>query len=194
VLIEALICTMNKKPIAHKLFLLFTGTLIFLNCDLKRPDADFDKVNDEIKERKIKKHKESEVVTTAYEKGKVVMRLFEKEMGFDKDTLNPSSICTSINLQSIQSKIESELYKSVKLYCSEAPTYNEKQKKIWDAYKKAAEYDTELYDNIQFIKEGNFYFYSVPYRYLTEDNVRKIALLGVEIDKKETILEMQRNM
>ena len=173
--------------------LLFSYTCICLltvGCELKRVDADYDKVNAEIKERKIKKHAESEIITRAYESGKVVRTNYESILKLDPDTLN-RDICTG-SMQLPIAETDKALLRSATLYCTSGPTYSAKQTEIWNAYQHVARFDSQLSDNIQYIKEGDFYFYAMPYRYIDSLDNRKVALLGLEVNKREVVLSMQR--
>lgn len=145
------------------------------SCGLKTSDKiDSDSVNKEIKERKIKRIHENDIVEKGFSIGNSIAlsKKFGSECGLIDKTIYADS------LQSFITKIWVE--------CS-TPS-NEIEKSVWEAYQYNRKNNLELSSNIQKITtsaDRKSYLYSSPF--VINDSLK---ILQVELNNKALVLSL----
>ncbi|AZQ63323.1 hypothetical protein EI427_14060 [Flammeovirga pectinis] len=164
---------MKKISKQFSLFVLVIG--LFFSCGLKTSEKiNSTSVNKQIKERKIKRIKEPNIVEKGYAIGTTISTSFNQE-----------TPCGTIALTSMPDSV-SQFLNKVWIAC--ASPSNEIEKSLWDAYHYNIKNDYALNSNIQKIhlsKTEDAYLYSFPY--LSDG---KLRILQVELNHKALVLAL----
>jgi hypothetical protein len=155
--------------------------LCLLACSPLKTDEKINakEVNQEIKDRKIKRVVDDEVVTFAYEKGTDIAGRVQQ--------LLKETPCTTENLST---QLKQDVLLAAYVRCEGNTTfYHEKEQEIWEAYQQAWGAGNEPGSSIQRLGEkGNYkeLLYAVPF-YYNKDGKVKNAMLSLILSKKELI-------
>ncbi len=155
------------------------GLLCFQACGLKT-DSQIDSkaVNQEIKDRKLKRVPDAQIVQAAFEHGQEAAAFFiEQQVVTD-------SMCGNLPLAGLDSLL-GVLVVSADVACAQSGSWGLKEKQVWEAYQNSHAAGQALEGNIQKL-EGDSLMYAMPLA-----GAKGLSLLRVFISKKETIRSFQ---
>ncbi|MBB6463356.1 hypothetical protein [Flammeovirga kamogawensis] len=164
---------MKKISKQFPLFVLVIG--LFFSCGLKTSEKiDSNSVNKQIKERKIKRIKEPNIVEKGFSIGTSISNNFDQKRP-----------CGKINLDTMPDSVSQFLNKA--WVACDTPS-NKIEKSLWDAYHYNIKNEYALNSNIQKIhltKTEDAYLYSYPYL-----NEGKLRILQIELNHKALVLAL----
>jgi len=172
------------KKLKAACWLMCTLLVVATSCKVETDsNMDVEKVKQEIKDRKIRKITDAELLVEASDRGKTVVALF-----LEQQPLSQNACGTDNWLPKEAEEGElGELLERVVVYCKAAPGFGQKERQIWEAYQYNTENGLELQPNIQKLADGEQLLYTHPFSYQNTAGGNSLGVLAVYFSKKDVI-------
>ena len=156
--------------------------LAVAGCQPERdPNRNVEKIKEEIRDKKIKRLTDAQIVQAAYDRGKKIGEMVREKAQLGADRCGQP---VTVSLE----KPYNLIAESIQLLCGPLDSFTEKEKMVWDAYQHNANNDLPMEENIQKISDEQLvYTYPVSFG---EGNEPKWGILRIVLSKKEVIRGM----
>lgn len=155
------------------LLALLLGPLV--SCQTKKADADFVKVNQEIRDRKIRRLTEAQIEEAAYAQAGRLATLYQQSL---KGTPSPCGHALPSLPDSLQ-----PLLRSAQLVCQAPADSSSLQGQLWQAYNYQLQQGQPLRESLQpDPADASVYIYAAPL-----GKGSPLTLLYLQLNKKEVI-------